>query len=134
MIRFCKKLGFSGFSEFKAALRLELSGRQDRGEKKGERFMEGFKVVIAGNGAESVCHAAGAAGLLAYHAEFQGDLLVLFPHFQSPLADLGKGKINIRKCLLRLRGYFMKRNYSTFRTWFRNTPDLFTNAGGTVIL
>lgn len=33
MIRFCKKLGFSGFSEFKAALRLELSGRQDRGEK-----------------------------------------------------------------------------------------------------
>ena len=25
MIRFCKKLGFSGFSEFKAALKLELS-------------------------------------------------------------------------------------------------------------
>ncbi|MCI8742136.1 MAG: MurR/RpiR family transcriptional regulator [Lachnospiraceae bacterium] len=36
MIRFCKKLGFSGFSEFKAALRLELSGRQDRGEKENE--------------------------------------------------------------------------------------------------
>lgn len=33
MIRFCKKLGFSGFSEFKAALKLELSPEREAGEQ-----------------------------------------------------------------------------------------------------
>ena len=33
MIRFCKKLGFSGFSEFKAALKLELFQAHDSGGK-----------------------------------------------------------------------------------------------------
>ena len=33
VIRFCKKLGFSGFSEFKAALKVELFQRQEETEE-----------------------------------------------------------------------------------------------------